>query len=59
MGDTEHQAVWMEAFSKEQRDEQQESDAAAWRGIIGILMVIVAMGASLAALTVWAITKFA
>ena len=58
MSDTEHQAVWVQAFTKEQRDEQREADAAAWRGIIGILLAIVAMGSSSAAVVVWAITKF-
>jgi len=58
MGEADHQPVWIQSFTEDQRNEQLEADASAWRGIIGILMAIVAMGSSMAALVVWAITKF-
>ena len=58
MTESDHQSVWIKAFTPEQRAEQQEADVEAWNGIIGILLAIVAFGSSSAALVVWAITKF-
>ena len=58
MTETDDQSVWLKSFTPEQRNQQQEADAEAWNGIIGILLAIVAFGSSSAAIVVWAITKF-
>ena len=58
MTETDDQSVWIKAFTPEQRAQQQEADANAWNGIIGIILAIVAFGSSSAAIVVWAITKF-
>lgn len=58
MNETIQNEAWTTAFTDDQREEQLESDRDAWRGIIGILLAIVAVGSSMAAVVVWAITKF-
>lgn len=52
-------SVLRHAFSSSQIEQQLEEDRAAWRGIIGILIGIVSFGITLAAIVVWAISRWA
>ncbi len=58
MNTTNKPPTWIDSFTPEQRQQQVADDKEAWKGIIGILLCIVAIGVTMATLVVLAISRW-
>lgn len=53
-----HEDVWHEAFSADEQQRQLTEDSEAWRGVTGLLMAVVGIGALCGAIVVTMIALF-
>ena len=57
-GNDAHGSVWQEAFSPAEQQRQLQEDSNAWRGVTGLLMAVVGLGALSGAVVVALISLY-